>query len=236
MSSPLFSTLHEFDTNLAAVELHRERVVLNKPYAVGFCVLDLAKREVYRIWYQGIKEMFKDGTTELLAHDTDSFIFKIEGIDDVNSILKANSDWFDFSTLSPTNCLRKHQKDINKQKPGCLKIELKDQICQEFCGVSPKCYSIKTNAGFKQTAKGCRQKLAHELYKNCLLQDSCYTSNVHEIRSYGQTLYQVSSVKRLISPLDTKRYYLNGMDSFSFGHYRTRQPENDRDDGGNMDI
>ena len=46
VSSPTFSSLHEFGTNVAAVEMHKKRVVFNKPYAVGFCFLELAKLQV----------------------------------------------------------------------------------------------------------------------------------------------------------------------------------------------
>lgn len=227
VSLPTFATLHEFDHNLAAVQMHKERVVLNKPYAVGFCVLELAKLKTYEFFYEFVKPAFKDGSVSLLTHDTDSYVLNIAGIEDLDGILKANESLFDFSNLPAGHVLK---NDTNRMRPGYLKLELEGQICHEFCGLSPKCYSIKTSSGFKQTAKGSKMKMAHEMYKNCLLQGSCYVSQVRELRNYGQSLYQVSALKRLISPLETKRFYLDGISSLSFGHYSIRRQEDDKAD------
>ena len=93
---------------------------------------------------------------------TDSFVLKIDGIDDVNSILWANRKSFDFSNLPLGHALK---DDTFRMCPGYMKFELGYQICFEFCGLSPKCYSIRTSGGFKQTAKWTKLKMAHELYK-----------------------------------------------------------------------
>ena len=98
---PTFATLHEFDQNLAAVQMHKTHMTLNRPYAVGFSVLEMAKLKVYEFLYELIQPAFKDGSISLLCHDTDNFVLKIDGIDDVNGILKAHRNRFDFSNLPP---------------------------------------------------------------------------------------------------------------------------------------
>lgn len=224
VSLPTFSTLHEFGKDLAAVQMNKERVVLNRPYAVGFCVLELAKLEIYKFYYEFITPAFKDSRVSCLMHDTDSFLLQILGDEDVYSILKANSNRFDFSNLPPNHVLK---DDTNKMKPGFVKFELGAATCIEFCAVSPKCYSLRTDIGFKQTLKGSRTRLSHEMYKNCLLKEQCQVQNVRDLKNYGQTLFQVSVQRRLLTPVDLKRHYLNAIRSVSFGHYRLTEKENE---------
>ncbi|MEW8548770.1 MAG: hypothetical protein AB2693_35165, partial [Candidatus Thiodiazotropha sp.] len=126
--------MHEFGENLAAVQMHKEKITLNRPYAVGFCVLELAKLETYKFYYEFITPAFKDGHVSLLMQDTDSFLLQIQGYADVNRILKANSNIFDFSNLPENHVLR---DDSNKKKPGCIKFELGADTCCEFCALSP---------------------------------------------------------------------------------------------------
>ena len=150
VSLPTFATLHELNQNLAAVQMQKERVVMNRLYAIGFCVLELAKLKTYQFLYELVEPAFKDGSISVLCHDTDSFVLKIDGIDDVNSIPKANSDKFDFSNLPTGHVLK---DDTFRICPGYMKFELDDQICHEFWGLSPKCYSIKTSDGFSRRRK-----------------------------------------------------------------------------------
>ena len=163
VSLPTFATLHEIDVNLAAVQMHKERVVLNRPYAVGFCVLELAKLETYEFYYEFEKSSYKDGEVSPLMQDTDSFLIKIDGYDDVDKILKEKAHLFDFSNLPADHKLK---DDGNRMKPGYVKFELEAEICIEFCGISPKCYSLRTDAGFKQTMKGSRKSFRTACTRN----------------------------------------------------------------------
>lgn len=78
---------------------------------------------------------------------------------------------------------------------------------------------LLTDTGFKQAMKGCSKELKHELYKQCLFNNTCHRENVKEIRNNGQKLYQVSVDRRMLSVLDYKRYYFDSLTSVSFGHY-----------------
>ena len=53
LNKPSFQTIRVFDVNMAAVQLFREKVKLNKPIAVGYSVLELAKLRMYNFWYDG---------------------------------------------------------------------------------------------------------------------------------------------------------------------------------------
>lgn len=228
VSLPTFSSLHEFGDNVAAIHLRKETVVVNRLYSVGYCILELAKLEMYKIYYDTLVPMFKDGKCDLLYTDTDSFVIQIHGYEDVNPVLKAHPHVFDFHNLPQDHCL--YDQGVNKRKLGCLKLETGRDICCEFVALSPKCYSLLTDNGFKQTLKGSRKTLSHEAYKQCLLQDNCQIGNVREIKSYAQTLYQVSVSRRLLTPLDVKRYYTTAITSSSFGHYKTKAKTGENED------
>ena len=202
---------------VAAVLMHKERVILNRPYAVSFCVLELAKLETYTFYYEFVQPAFKEGSVSLLTQDTDSFLIEIDGFSDLNTNLKRHSHLFDFSNLPDGLELK---SDENRLKPGYVKFELGAEVCCEFCALSPKCYSLRTDSGFKQTIKGSKRRLSHEHYKECLLREKFEDEKVREIKNYGQKLYQVSLLRRVLNPIDTKRYYLNPTESLSVGHYK----------------
>ena len=194
--------------------------MFNRPYAVGFCVLELAKLETYKLYYEVLLPAFSKGKIQMLMQDTDSYLIKISGYNAFTPIFKTLSSKFDFSNLPITHELR---SDINRLKPGFVKLELGSAVCCEFCALSRKCYSLRTDAGFKQTVKGSRKRFAHELYKECLLEGKCHEVKSRDIRNYKHGLYQVSVLRRVLSPVDFKRYYLSSTESLSFGHYKIRQ-------------
>ncbi|XP_053385653.1 uncharacterized protein LOC123535347 [Mercenaria mercenaria] len=216
VSKTTFDCLRVFHENLTAVQLHRPIVMLSKPITVGFCVLELSKLAVYSFYYDFVKtDLAKGGKVAFLSGDTDSFVIKTTGVSDLDDRYKKAMHLFDFSNLPETHPLK---SDHNRMVPGKLKFELPGHVCCEFVALSPKCYSMQTDKGFKQARKGCSRELRHELYKECLVSGSCHQTNVKEIRHYGQKLYQVSVTKKVLNVLDTKRYHFNAVDSVSFGH------------------
>lgn len=60
VSKPSFQAVRVFDSNLAAVQLFRDKVKLNKPIAVGYSVLELSKMKMYDFWYDVLLEGFKE--------------------------------------------------------------------------------------------------------------------------------------------------------------------------------
>lgn len=55
VSKPSFQAVRVFDSNLAAVQLFRD-----KPIAVGYSVLELSKMKMYDFWYDVLLEGFKE--------------------------------------------------------------------------------------------------------------------------------------------------------------------------------
>ena len=217
VSRPSFQAVRVFDTNLAAVQLFRDKVKLNKPIAVGFSVLDLSKLRMYEFWYDFLMVAFANAKLSLLMSDTDSFLMHMETDDDVKAVLYQNREKFDFSKLSEGHPLK---DDTNGHVPGKMKIQLPNEDCMESVVLSSKCYSVLTDRGVCSAMKGVSGQLTHAVYKEYIENDACYVGRVKSVKHFGQSLYQVSTERRMLSPVDTKRYYIIANRSLSFGHYK----------------
>lgn len=103
VNKPSFQAIRVFDSNLAAVQLYRESVKLNKPIVVGYSVLKLAKMRMYDFWYDILLKAFSDFKVSLLMSDTDSLLLHIESNPEsqtsVEAVFQENADKFDFSGL-----------------------------------------------------------------------------------------------------------------------------------------
>lgn len=223
VSKPSFQAVRVFDNNLAAVQLFRNSVKLNKPIAVGYSVLELSKLKMYEFWYDVLLTEFKDYTVSLLMSDTDSFLVHIEGEsvnqNSIEQILYKNRGKFDFSKLEDTHPLK---DNANRQIPGKMKLQLPNAVIMEAVVLSSKCYSILTNRGSLTAMKGASGSLQHEIFKDCIEREKCYVGKIKSVKNFGQTLYHVSTERRMLSPIDTKRFYFSANQSASYGHWRLR--------------
>ena len=221
VNKPTFQAIRVFDSNLAAVQLYRQNVKLNKPIAVGFSVLEMSKQKMYDFWFDTLLGGFSDFKVRLVMSDTDSFLVHIEKDPEtettLESVFRNHRDQFDFSSLNGP--LRSME---NKQVPGKMKLQLPNEVCIEAVVLSSKCYSILTDRGSHSAMKGIPGKLQHQKYKECLENEKCYIGRVKSVKHYNQTLYHVSTERRMLSPIDMKRFYFSANESLSHGHYRLR--------------
>lgn len=102
-----------------------------------------------------------------------------------------------------------------------MKFQYGGSVCHEAVVLSSKCYSILTSDGSKSTMKGISGRADHDRYKECIRTEMCHKGNIKSVRHHNQSLYQVSTTKTMMSPVETKRYYISANDSFSHGHYMT---------------
>ena len=157
-----------FEENLAAVELRKTKAFINKPFYVGFTVLELSKLHMYRFHYDYIKLNFEE-KAELLFTDTDSLMYQIFSENVYEKLYKDRKQYFDFCEF-PKNS--PFFDENNKRKIGYFKDEAKGQYISEFVGLRPKMYSylIKNEKGNeeKHRAKGIQsavsKNLRHENY------------------------------------------------------------------------
>ncbi|GBL85266.1 hypothetical protein AVEN_145574-1, partial [Araneus ventricosus] len=169
VASPAFHAFTIFNENLVAVQRKLTKLCLNRPIQVGFVILELSKVLMYDFHYNIIMTKYGD-KARLLFTDTDSLCYEIT-TDDINKDLERMKQYFDFSDYPKDHPL---YSDENKKKIGYFKDELNGQPCLEFIGLRSKMYSILSERGEKQTAKGiCKivrqQQLKHANYRECLL-------------------------------------------------------------------
>ena len=121
---------------------HRKSVVYyNKPYYIGFSILDISKYIMYDYYYNVLRQYFVEyEKVQLLYSDTDSFVLKIRS-EDIFSDLKCLSPTFDFSNLPPNHYLfdatKKSKLFHFKEEFGLLPI-------LRFVSLGSKVYAIQT--------------------------------------------------------------------------------------------
>ena len=220
IASPSFARANIFDDDLAAVQMHKSRLVLNRPVYVGMSILDLSKSLMYDFYYNQMKAQYGD-RVELLYTDTDSLLLEIQ-TEDVYSDMADHPSLYDTSDFPEDHPL--HSK-VNKKVLGKMKDECAGHPIAEYVGLRPKMYSILEASGVCiKKAKGVKKNVVkkhirHEQYREALFSKKTFRHGMDVLRSekhhiYGQHLNKVS-----LSPFDSKRWIAeNGVDTLAYGH------------------
>ena len=133
-----------FNPNLVGVESRKTNQVINKPFQLGFAVLEYSKLHMYKT-YALLMERFKD-YMRMLYTDTDSLIMQIYTSDLYTQLLHEPElkRIFDFSEIPvnhPSHLSLPH--DPNKGQVGFFKDETKANPIIELVALKPKMYSFK---------------------------------------------------------------------------------------------
>ena len=147
IASPAFARSNIFDNDLAAIQVHKSRLVLNRPVYVGMSVLDLSKNLMYDFYYNELRETYGDDVT-LLYTDTDSLLISVK-TEDFYKDMSKNTDLYDTSDYPVDHYLH---STANKKVLGKMKDECAGRPIAEYVGLRPKMYSILENTG-KQERK-----------------------------------------------------------------------------------
>ena len=207
---------------MAAVEMRKTKVELNKPRYVGMTILNLSKIVMYNFHYKFILPKYPGAT--LLFTDTDSFCYNIPTEQNIYDEVKGN-DWIDFSNYS-----RDHPNYSNKFKliPGKFKDETAGIPIKEFVGLRAKMYSIlKIDGDTKSTCKGIPQTIKnkvikHQDYKDSLMENKVRSDKLTRIIQENHQLYTVTQNKVSLSPFNDKKWITKEdgvLKSLSYGHY-----------------
>ena len=220
IASPSFARANIFDNDLAAVQMHKSRLVLNRPVYVGMSVLDLSKSLMYDFYYNQMKAQYGD-RVELLYTDTDSLLLEIQ-TEDVYSDMSEHQSLYDTSDYPEDHPL--HSK-VNKKVLGKMKDECAGRAIEEYVGLRPKMYSILEASGACiKKAKGVKKNVVkkhirHEQYREALFGKKTFRHSMDVLRSEKHHIYGLHLNKVSLSPFDSKRWIAeNGVDTLAYGH------------------
>ncbi|KAL0809898.1 hypothetical protein ABMA28_002311 [Loxostege sticticalis] len=221
ISRPNFHSVSIFDENLVAIQLKREKVILDKPIYIGFTVLELSKNHMYDFHYSVMKNYYNDKLS-LCYTDTDSLLYCIE-TNDFYSDLKENFlDYFDTSNYVLDNCFDIIPK--NKKVPGLFKDELGGKILLEFVGLRSKLYSLRTNSYEVKKAKGVKKNVTKKLkfsdYTNVLSTGKELRGKNILFKTIKHQIFTTEQNKVALSRKDDKRFIAkDNISTLSWGHY-----------------
>ena len=151
IASPAFARANIFDDDLAAIQVHKSNLVLNRPVYVGMSILDLSKHLMYDFYYNQLKTQYGE-SCQLLYTDTDSLLLEIETED---KDMAQNKTLFDTSDYPQDHPL---YSSANKKVLGKLKDECAARAIAEYVGLRPKMYSILEVGGINtKKAKGVKR-------------------------------------------------------------------------------
>ena len=148
VSSGYLKKVTTFKQDFVAVELSTKVVKFDKPFQIGFTILELAKNKIYEFHYDLMKSMYPDPARVKLCYtDTDSFIYSIH-TEDVYTDLKEKVhdpqrevEYFDTSDYPADNPYGFMQ--VNKKRLGAMKDECNGKVMAQFIGLRAKCYTFK---------------------------------------------------------------------------------------------
>ena len=214
------------NSELVAASLGYPAVKVQKPFYIGMAILELAKVHMYSFHYKVMKPHFGDNI-KLMYTDTDSFLYEISNVPDINSELAKLNEYFDFSNYPPDHSL--FSTDV-KKLPGYFKNEVGGRDIVEFVGLRSKMYSFvlrQEDGALKETkaAKGVKKniisrELHHQDYFRCLFDQAMYENTFSRIRSKAHVVETTLEKKVSLSSFDDKRYLLNNVQSLPYGHHR----------------
>jgi len=210
--------------------MNKTQIKYNMPIIIGFCVLELSKLKMADFHYNVIKKMYND-KAKLLFTDTDSMTYHIE-TNDIDKDLYKIKDNFDFSNYDKKHVLYNND---NKNMIGYFKDENGSNIVKEFVGIRSKVYSMITQKydelnnyekeEKKMTLKGIPKIIVDNLtfndYKNCIFNETIQNHSYNNITSINHNITTRTINKVSLCCYDNKRYYLDNINSLSYGHHKT---------------
>ena len=226
------SSMNIINSNLVTVMKKPDTILLNKPLAVGFAILELSKLFMYRSYYDVFVPHFGPENTSLCFSDTDSFLLKVK-TNNLWNDLNELKDSFDFSKYPADHVLYDNSK---ANRLFYFKDELRGKATiTHFIGLRPKCYSMRilnlqeNTVDTKKVCKGLKRvaikrKLSFDDYKECL--DS-QRSVLRSFRNFNAKKHKIRTRftrKVALSALDSKRFTLNcGYHTLALGNHQIKK-------------
>ena len=203
-SEPNYYTTKRFSENLAAIEMKKAKVKMNKPVYLGMSILDISKTLMYEFQYDYIKLKYKE-KAKLCYMDTDSFFIHIKTEDFYKDIGNHVERWFDTSNYDEND---KRPLPIGKSKKviGLFKDELGGKIRIEFVGIRAKMWAYLMEDGSEhKKGKGTKRELMVKNYKDYLFNNKTILKSQQRFKSDHHDVYTEEVNKIALSNDDDKR-------------------------------
>lgn len=223
MSKHTFKNFTIIDEDLVTTSHRLPEIIHDKPYAVGFTILEYSKHFMYEFYYKSLLSKCGFENVEILFSDTDSLCFYTKDNKKFNEEIH---EFMDYSNYPNDHYL---YDECNKAQLGYFKDEIKaDSVCTEFVGLRSKCYALKIKdvnekVSEKKVCKGLgklaiKNRLKFREYKKCLFKKVDIRHNYTGIVSQKHNLFTVIRNKKALSCFDSKRWLFNcGIHSSPFG-------------------
>ena len=212
VSEPNYHAIKCFSENLAAIEMEKTSVKMNKPIYIGMAILDISKTLMYEFWCGYLKPKYGD-RIKLYYMDTDSLILfiKTEGFyEDIADDVEKRFETSGYKVDRPLPAGK------TKRVIGLMKDELNGRIIIEFVALRPKSYTYQIDyyeddddSGVRK-AKGTKKcaikrELKFNDYKDCLLNDKEVLKSQQRFKSERHDVYTEKVNKIALSSNDDKR-------------------------------
>lgn len=221
-NTPLFHCFKVLTPELVIGYSKQKTLHMNRPFCVGFAVLELSKYLMYSVYYNEIQK--KIPGVRLLMTDTDSFVMVVPGSTPEKALEKINH-LMDYSNLPSDHELFTLKR---KQEIGFFKDELKmERVISRAVFIRSKCYCLETKPRKTITKKNTKKSdvkiskcdnivkckgikksllssVGFDTYKSVLTSlknvSGCQTS----IRAFNHRIYTVREKKTMFSSFDDK--------------------------------
>ena len=224
VSKPSYREATIINPDLVMVRAARQKVRLNKPIAVGFCILELSKLIMYKFFYDYLKPKYGDRCM-LLFTDTDSLCCEIE-TQNLHQDMSEALHHFDTSNFEPDHPLYSTR---NHRVLGKMKSETGSTPPLEFVGLRSKMYSLSCDTKSQKKVKGIQQRyvkkhVQHQSFVQILKNTSqTTTAKFRTFKSTNHVLNTIEMTKLCLSAMDDKRYVLDdGERTLDYGHHSLR--------------
>ena len=224
VSEPNYDSCKQFSDSLMVIKMNKTEVYLDKPLAVGQCILDKSKELMYTFYYDYLFKKYQ-ANLKLCYMDTDSFILDIHTHDFYKDISNDVNEWFDTSTFNNINAPIK--KGINKKVIGKFKDELGGNILTKFVCLRAKTYLYTQSSHDKvhevkkvKGTKKCVIKKHHlnfDMYEQALFDNVTIRCTQQRFKSDYHNIYTQLVHKIALNNNDTKRIIsIDGVTRYPF--------------------
>ena len=148
-----FNGIHKAYENCDSYLFRKNEVVMDKPFYLGFAILELSKLHMYETYYDILQPYFGQENIQLHYVDTNALVLSVD-TEDIIKDLKSLEDIFNFRNLDENHELFSNK---NEKITGKFKLETpKDVFIDDFVCLRNKMYAFKCKDGTedKNTLKG----------------------------------------------------------------------------------